>query len=246
MHFEKVEGLRTERRRRFVAMMLLAVAVIGGTVYSNLTAKPILDNASTAVLSAQTTAVQQLASKSLDKLPVKGRAPKTGYSRSQFGNGWAQVGTCTMRDKIMARDFSEEIYASDTDCAVIGGVLHDPYTATTIIFSRSKPSAVQIDHVIALSAAWQTGAQQLSPALRAQLANDPLELMAVDGPANGEKSDADAASWLPSNKQYRCRYIARQIAVKAKYQLWVTQAEHSVMRKILSSCPNQLSPIEQP
>ncbi len=246
MNFERTDGLRIERRRRFVAMTLLAVAVAGGTVYSNVSAKPVPDNASTKLLSAQTTAGQPLASQALDKLPIKGRAPKTGYSRSQFGDGWAQIGSCSMRDKIMARDFSKVVYASDADCAVIGGVLNDPYTATTIAFSRSKPSAVQIDHVIALSAAWQTGAQQLSPALRAQFANDPLELMAVDGPANMQKSDADAASWLPSSKQYRCRYIARQIAVKSKYQLWVTQAEHSVMKKIVATCPAQPLPIEQP
>ncbi len=244
MNSEIVDGMRVERRRRFVAMTLLAITVAGSTVYSNLTAKPILDNASTTVLSSQTSANQQLATKTLDTLPVKGRAPKTGYSRDQFGNGWTQMGSCTIRDKILARDFAEVTYASDTDCAVISGVLHDPYAAKTIAFNRGDASAVQIEHVIALSDAWQKGAQQLSPATRAQFANDPLELLAVDGPTNSDKSDSDAASWLPPNKLYRCRYIARQIAVKAKYQLWVTPAEHEVMKNILSGCPGQLLPIE--
>jgi hypothetical protein len=75
-----------------------------------------------------------------------------------------------------------------------------------------------------------------------QLANDPLELLAVDGPLNGQKSDSDAASWLPPNKSYRCAYVSRQIAVKAKYGLWVTQAEKDAMRNVLKSCPTQLIP----
>jgi hypothetical protein len=98
---------------------------------------------------------------------------------------------------------------------------------------------VQIDHVVALSDAWQTGAQQLSANQREQLANDPLELLAVDGPANQQKSDGDAATWLPPNKPFRCQYVARQIAVKAKYMLWVTAAEKEAMQRVLASCSGQ-------
>ena len=101
---------------------------------------------------------------------------------------------------------------------------------------------MQIDHVVALSDAWQKGAQQLSMAMREQLANDPLELLAVDGPANQAKGDGDAATWLPPNKPYRCAYVARQIAVKQKYHLWVTSAERDAMQKILSGCAGQALP----
>jgi hypothetical protein len=103
---------------------------------------------------------------------------------------------------------------------------------------------VQIDHVVAVSDAWQKGAQALDVSTRAQFYNDPLNLLAVDGPSNQKKSDADAATWLPPNKSYRCRYVARQIAVKAKYSLWVTQAEHDAMKNVLSTCPGQTLPIE--
>jgi hypothetical protein len=101
---------------------------------------------------------------------------------------------------------------------------------------------VQIDHVVALSDAWQKGAQQLTRAQRIQLANDPLELLAVDGPANQQKADGDAATWLPSNKAFRCQYVARQVAVKQKYTLWVTDAEKQAVADILKDCPNEPLP----
>lgn len=175
----------------------------------------------------------------LDSLEVKGRAPKTGYARTQFGNGWASSGGCDTRERILQRDMVNTVISDG--CKVMSGLLHDPYTGKDITFTRGvdTSSAVQIDHVVALSDAWQTGAQQLTADQRQQLANDPLELLAVDGPANQQKSDGDAATWLPASKPFRCQYIARQIAVKAKYTLWVTAAEKEAMQRVLSSCPNQ-------
>jgi hypothetical protein len=103
-------------------------------------------------------------------------------------------------------------------------------------------AAVQIDHVVALSDAWQKGAQQLSADTRRVFANDSLNLLAVDGPTNQGKSDGDAATWLPPSKPYRCPYVARQVAVKAKYGLWVTGAERDAIARILSTCPMQALP----
>jgi hypothetical protein len=127
----------------------------------------------------------------------------------------------------------------DETCKVVSGTLTDPYTGTTIEFSKDKSEEVQIDHVIALSDAWQKGAQNLSKETRIQLANDPLELLAVSGQQNQAKSDGDAATWLPKNKAFRCEYIARQIAVKKKYNLWVTAPEKDAMRNVLKACPGQ-------
>ncbi len=173
---------------------------------------------------------------SLAKLEVKGRAPKTGYSRSQFGDGWALIGACSTREIILARDLTTA--KIDVSCQVLSGLLADPYTGNTITFQRgpSTSALVQIDHVVALSNAWQTGAQQLSSIERLALANDPLELLAVDGPANQQKSDGDAATWLPANKSFRCQYVARQIAVKARYRLWVTPPEKQAMQGVLGTC----------
>jgi hypothetical protein len=119
------------------------------------------------------------------------------------------------------------------------GILNDPYTGKTISFVRGPRSAeVQIDHRVPLANAWQTGAQQLTQLERERFANDPLNLAAVDGPTNQQKSDGDAATWLPPQKSYRCEYVAAQVAVKAKYRLWVTPAEHDAIDRILSGCPS--------
>lgn len=186
----------------------------------------------------------RLARDVLAQLPVKGRAPKTGYAREQFGAGWAVVDGCDMRNVILQRDLTETVVDED-GCTVLSGRLQDPYTGKVISFQRGAGTSqrVQIDHVVALSDAWQKGAQALPEDKRAAFANDPLNLLAVDGPANQQKSDSDAASWLPANAAYRCRYVARQIAVKQSYNLWVTAAERDTMQRILARCPGQVLPI---
>ncbi len=185
------------------------------------------------------------AAATLATLAVKGRAPKTGYSRAQFGPAWADVdhNHCDTRDDILARDLTGIVRRAD-GCTVQSGTLHDPYTGKTIAFTRgpTTSTAVEIDHVVALADAWQKGAQSWDAATRLAYANDPLVLLAVDGPANEAKGDGDAATWRPPNKAYRCDYVARQIAIKAKYGLWVTQAEHDVMAATLDSCPGQPLP----
>ncbi|MET7329920.1 HNH endonuclease family protein [Nonomuraea sp. NPDC005650] len=181
------------------------------------------------------------ARKKLDKLTVKGRAPKTGFDRDKFGPAWADVdhNGCDTRNDILKRDLDDETFKAGThDCIVLTGTLHDPYSGKTINFKRGQDTstAVQIDHVIPLSDAWQKGAQQWPADKRKEFANDPLNLMAVDGPLNGQKSDSDAATWLPPRKAYRCTYISRQIDVKTKYGVWVTSAEKDAMETILQSC----------
>lgn len=179
----------------------------------------------------------------LNQLPVKGRAPKTGYSRDKFSAGWGDWGSCTVRDQILDRDLTNKTFRSD-GCTVTSGDLQDPYTNATIHFVRGVGTSlkVQIDHVVAVSDAWQKGAQKLSSAKRYAFYNDPLNLLAVDGAANGQKSDSDAASWLPKNKVFRCSYVARQVAVKKKYSLWVTAAEKAAISGVLASCPGQKIP----
>ncbi|MDF5754077.1 HNH endonuclease family protein [Spongiactinospora sp. TRM90649] len=177
----------------------------------------------------------------LDQLDVKGRAPMTGYDRDRFGPAWADVdhNGCDTRNDILKRDLKNETFKKGThDCIVLTGTLDDPYSGKKIEFERGTRTsmAVQIDHVVALGDAWQKGAAKWAEAKRKELANDPLNLMAVDGPLNGQKQASDAATWLPPRRAYRCDYVARQIDVKVKYDLWVTQAEKEAMRKILADC----------
>lgn len=181
----------------------------------------------------------------LESLQIKGRAPKTGYSRGQFGDAWTDDvsvagghnGCDTRNDTLRSQLVGVEIKPGTNGCVVLSGVLNDPYTGTTIGFQRGENTSddVQIDHVVALSDAWQTGAQQLDEQARRNFANDPLNLQATIGWVNQQKGDSDAASWLPPNAAYRCTFVSRIVDVKAAYGLWVTQAEHDAIARVLSS-----------
>ena len=225
-----------ERKRRFITIAVAVLIVFGAMFASD---DMWQQRMPTTVIDST---INTPALDTLNKLEIKGRAPKTDYDRDKFGGGWNNNEGCDTRNIILNRDL-EQVAVGD-GCAVISGTLDDPYTGTTINFLRGirSSSDVQIDHVVALSDAWQKGAQQLTAEQREALANDPLELLAVDGSANQQKSGSDAASWLPSNKKFRCQYIARQIAVKSRYGLWITQAEYNAMLGVLSRCPNQVLP----
>lgn len=224
------------RTRRVIAVFIAAIGIMVSMLVSADMWQPVPKSV------APVAATSGKATELLTTLPIKGRATKTGYERTLFGNGWTETNGCDTRNIILHRDLKNP--AVGEDCKVQSGELDDPYTGKTIQFKRGAGSSddVQIDHVVALSDAWQKGAQLLTNDRREQLANDPLELLAVDGPANQKKGDGDAATWLPPNKAFRCQYVARQIAVKAKYNLWVTQAEHDAMKRVLSVCPEQNLP----
>jgi hypothetical protein len=179
----------------------------------------------------------ELALKVLEQLEVRDQATKTTYSREEFGSGWGEIDGCDSRNVILKRDL---IDTKLDGCLVTSGTLLDPYTGRTIYFERGANSSdVQIDHVVALSDAWQKGASDFSDDVRLQLANDPLNLLAVDGQANQQKSDADAAKWLPPAKAFRCQYVARQISVKQRYKLWLSGSEKEAIAKVLATCPDQ-------
>lgn len=177
----------------------------------------------------------------LDKLEVKGRAPKTGYSRDEFYSSWPTVDGCNLRQKILKREFGDSAVLDG--CNVVAGEYDDPYTGEHKKFDKREEisKGVQIDHVVALSDAWQKGAQYMDTKVRYDIATDPLNLLAVDAAANGKKSDGDAATWLPPNKKFRCQYVARQVSVKYKYRLWVTEAEKDAISGVLANCPNEPS-----
>lgn len=193
----------------------------------------------------------------LDQLAVKGRAPKTGYARSKFGKAWTDFNTAlwggdslTTRENILSRDLSNVVCKVVRSapvlppCVVQSGVLVDPYTGTTVEFVRGQETSqlIPVDHVVSLGDAWQKGAQQITAAERVNLANDPLNLIATTRSPNSAKSDSDAASWLVPNKAFRCKYVARQVAVKTRYQLWVTKAEKEAIARVLATCPGQSLP----
>ena len=182
---------------------------------------------------------KNLAINVLGVLEVKGRAPKTGYSREEFYNSWPTVDGCSLRQRIIKREFGETAVLDG--CTVVAGEFEEPYTGEWKVFNSKEEisKGIQIDHVVALSDAWQKGAQYLDKTVRYEMATDPLNLLAVNASANQGKSDGDAATWLPKNKKFRCQYVARQVSVKHKYGLWVTEAEKEAIYNILLTCPNE-------
>ncbi len=200
-----------------------------------------------AALPQSAEAIQSTAVDVVEMLLVKGRAPKTGYARDQFGTAWKDVdhNGCDTRNDILNRDLTSISYSVNSeDCVVLTGILIDPYSGETINFFRgvTTSSDVHIDHVVALSNAWQTGAFKLTIEKRNAFTNDPLNLLAVKGRLNSQKGDGDSATWLPPKKSYRCAYVARQVAVKYKYGLWLTVPEKAAILKLLQPCPGQLIP----
>ena len=195
------------------------------------------DYAAEAVTEADASA--RLAVEVLEELEVKGRAPKTGYEREQFYGNWPTVEGCNLRQRIIRREFGESAVLDG--CNVVAGEYDEPYTGEYEVYSTREEisKGVQIDHVVALSDAWQKGAQYMDYAVRNAMATDPLNLLAVDASANGKKSDGDAATWLPPNKKFRCQYVARQVSVKYKYGLWVTEAEKEAILRVLENCPRE-------
>lgn len=175
----------------------------------------------------------------LELIEVKGRAPKTGYKREEFYNGWPDVDGCSLRQRIIKREFGDSAVLSG--CNVVAGEFDEPYTGEHLKFDTKEQisKGVQIDHVVALSDAWQKGAQYMTAEVRYEIATDPLNLLAVDAEANMKKSDGDAATWLPANKKFRCQYVARQVSVKYKYGLWMTAAEKEAIGRVLENCPKE-------
>ena len=232
----------TAAGRRLALLLLVAtVAGCGGSSASKSDTRAVKAGEGTPTVTPKASATQSgSAAAALEALPVKGRAPKTGYDRGQFGDGWASVGGCDTRDRMLDRDLTGKTYLDD--CRVESGKLTDPYTATRITFERGGASEVDIDHVVALGDAWQKGAQQWSYERRVRFANDALNLLSVDASANRSKGDGDAATWLPPNKRVRCDYVARQVAVKTKYESWVTKAEHDAIARVLATCPDEPLP----
>ena len=180
---------------------------------------------------------------------TKGRAPKTGYTRAQFGPDLTKSdfdrNGCDTRNDILKRDLTKIVVKEKTkSCVVMSGVLVDPFSGESINFAQGvkTSSDIQIDHLVALSNAWQTGAFMLTADQRKAFANDPLNLLAVKGKLNSQKGESDAATWLPPLKSYRCDYVSRQIAVKMKYKLWFTAPEKEAMIRILKTCPEKALP----
>ncbi len=244
------------RTRRVVIVILAVAGLIGAVIVNPASYEPSQETQASVNGSTQSAELgdtfvdvgvegevenESLATTVLGKLEVKGRAPKTGYKREEFYKTWPKIDGCSLRQIIIRREVGETAKMAGNNCTVLAGEFDEPYTGEHLAFAEKTEfsKGIQIDHVVALSDAWQKGAQYKTSEERYAMATDPLNLLAVDASANQGKSDGDAATWLPPNKGFRCQYVARQISVKYKYGLWVTEAEHNAMAEILATCPHE-------
>ncbi|HTM84125.1 MAG TPA: HNH endonuclease family protein [Mycobacterium sp.] len=177
-------------------------------------------------------------------LSVKGWDRDTDYSRARFGEAWSDEvnvefgrNGCNTRDDVLRRDLAQLVVRPGT-CYAQTGLLHDPYTGASVDFVRGPDTsgAVQIDHLVSLSDAWYKGARTWDAQRRKDFANDPANLLAVAAQPNFDKAFRDAASWLPPNTAFRCEFVARQVAVKSAYGLWVSAKEKRAMTAVLNEC----------
>jgi hypothetical protein len=170
------------------------------------------------------------------------------YRRDAFGDTWTDDNPapgghngCDTRNDILDRDLVEKTYVSIKRCpnAVASGTLRDPYTNATVPFVRGNQigAAVQIDHIVPLALAWDLGARNWTDETRLRFANDPANLIAVDGPTNQDKGDKEPATWMPPNTAFRCQYAMQFIAVLRGYALPVDAPSATVLREAAATCP---------
>jgi hypothetical protein len=170
------------------------------------------------------------------------------YRRDAFGDSWSDENSapggyngCDTRNDILDRDLVDKTYVSIKRCptAVATGLLHDPYTNSDVAFTRGEQTgaAVQIDHIVPLALAWDLGARTWPDDLRLRFANDPANLIAVQGQANQDKGDREPGGWMPPNTAFRCQYAMQFIAVLRGYALPIDAPSAAALRDAASTCP---------
>jgi hypothetical protein len=182
----------------------------------------------------------------IPEVPIRIRS--YDYHRDAFGDTWTDDNPapgghngCDTRNDILDRDLVDKTYASIKRCpkAVATGILHDPYTNATVAFTRGAQvgAAVQIDHIVPLALAWDLGARNWPDDMRVRFANDPANLLAVEGQANQDKSDKEPAVWMPPNHAFWCQYAVQFANVLRGYGLPVDAPSAVALRDAAATCP---------
>ena len=146
---------------------------------------------------------------------------------------------CDTRNDILGRDLAEAVFKRGTnECKVLSGLLNDPYTGIPIEFVSGWGTSVlvQIDHVVPLAYAWRQGAWSWTDDQRLAYANDPMNLLAVDGETNIAKSDSGPSEWLPSNSAYLCTYLDGFVEVVVAYDLTIEPADYAALESLSVGC----------
>lgn len=233
---------------RKVLLWLSAIAVLAVLVAYQVVTSSVGERAEEFAARADLPTVQPGADVLSGVVVVPLRLHRYDYRRPAFGDAWTDDNDapgghngCDTRNDILNRDLVDKTYVSTKRCpdAVATGTLHDPYTNATINFQRGAHTgeAVQIDHIVPLSYGWDQGAWSWAPEMRVRFANDPANLLAVQGQANQDKGDKEPAWWMPSNKAFHCQYALQFIAVLRGYELPIDGPSVAVLQQAAETCP---------
>ncbi|MFE0628251.1 HNH endonuclease family protein [Streptomyces sp. NPDC058864] len=157
---------------------------------------------------------------------------RTGYDRDLFPHWITISGACNTRETVLKRDGSGVV--TDSSCAATSGSWYSVYDGAT----WTAASDLDIDHLVPLAEAWDSGASAWTTAKRQSFANDLTrpQLIAVTDNVNQAKGDQDPATWMPSRSAYACTYVRAWVQVKYYYGLSVDSAEKSKLSSVLSGC----------
>ncbi|WP_051366396.1 HNH endonuclease family protein [Hamadaea tsunoensis] len=180
----------------------------------------------------------------LGKLPREAQSHWDSYDRLSFGDPLWTDDTdapgghngCDTRDDVLRRDLTGVRLGTTNPCVVLSGVLADPYTGRKLPYDRSRASEIEIDHVVAVAAAWRSGAWAWPPQRRRAFANDTDNLLAADKTTNQDKRSQTADNWKPPRAAAWCDYAKRYVTAKSRYALTVTTAEGDALGRMLSTC----------
>ena len=157
---------------------------------------------------------------------------RTGYDRDLFPTWITISGTCNTREYVIKRDGSNVV--TNSACTATSGSWYSQYDGVT----TTDPSTFDIDHLVPLAEAWDSGASDWTTAQRQAFANDVTrpQLIAVSASSNRSKSDQDPAEWVPTRSAYVCTYVRAWVQVKYYYDLSVDSAEKSALTSYLAGC----------
>ncbi|NRQ33361.1 HNH endonuclease [Nonomuraea sp. NN258] len=172
------------------------------------------------------------ATTALDGLTVARHESMAGYRRDRFPRWIPQGQDCNTREKVFLRDGRN--VRRDEYCRAVSGAWTNPYDGTVI----TQPSQLEVDHVVPLTNAWQSGANTWTDAKRKAFANDleAPQLLTTTKESRLAKDDQSPDEWRPPLRSYWCTYSRAWIDVKARYHLTVTPEEKTVLREMLGTC----------
>lgn len=211
---------------------------IDGTEGGSIHAHPVLDPIHPGLALVVSPDDKRAALELIDEVRTAPRGRKDTYDRALFGQRWSDDTSdpiyghdgCDTRNNILERDLADERHEPGTnDCVVVSGTYTSPFSGERQTFAKQMADAHHVDHVVALSYAWQMGASDWDADTRRDFANDPLNLIVVESSLNLAKGDSDPASWLPPYKDGRCAYAVRFAAVSVEYDLPNTPANKQMM-----------------